>query len=456
MMRWWLLGLLALAACSDDDVIRGNNAANNSNNSATNNSGSNNATNNVVGVSCTDNDDCTPPANSCQGDVAVVYSGNGLCGSETGICNFFFVTERVDCTVTVQSCQDGACVDNACTRKVCDTPNDFCEGSVAVFYQRASACDVGTGDCVDNEARVDCATSNTECVAGTCVGVCAGVSCDNPPAARCEGDTLVTPGNGVCSPQTGECGYTESTTDCAAMDMVCSNGACRTPVDLCANVTCNAPPAASCMGNAARTYAPGTCDPADGMCDYAPTTTDCSLTNTVCVLGACEDLSANAGDLMVVEIMSDPEAVDDTNGEWFEVINVSNRNVNIAGLTLESANDQPYTLSAAAPAVVAAGERVVFGLNADAGTNGGVGVDHTYAGLALDAVDSITLKVGSTEIDTVAWDANYPVEAGKAMGLGGQHDPVAQTNDDGALWCVATTALGTDFGTPGAANDTCP
>jgi hypothetical protein len=40
--------------------------------------------------------------------------------------------------------------------------------------------------------------------------------------------------------------------------------------DLCAQVTCDAPPASSCDGDNAVTYAAtGTCDATDGMCDYA-------------------------------------------------------------------------------------------------------------------------------------------------------------------------------------------
>src|ERR1700733_3165775 len=44
--------------------------------------------------------------------------------------------------------------------------------------------------------------------------------------------------------------------------------------DRCAGVSCNAPPAAACVGAVQRTYDPiGTC--ADGTCEYTPHDTPC-------------------------------------------------------------------------------------------------------------------------------------------------------------------------------------
>lgn len=514
MKRWLCASLLFLAACGDDEIIRGNNSANNGSNNASNNATNNGSSNNVVGVPCTSNEECVAPANTCQGDVAVQYTGDGLCGSETGICNFFFVTERVDCTVTTQSCENGACVDNVCTNKVCETPADRCDGTVAVFYEQDSRCDVPTGICLNDEARVDCAPQSAECIAGTCVGPCVGITCDSPPAPRCAGDVAIVSENGTCDPTTAACVYEETSTDCAAMAMICQAGVCKTPVDLCLNVTCDMPPGPSCNGNIRSVYANGTCDPADGMCDYSATTTDCSATNMVCIAGACEDVvdlclnvvcntppdafcngdvlnnyttgvcnqvdgscSYNvattdcaatgqtctngacvnvppaAGDLTIVELMLDPESVADTAGEWIEVINSSARTLDLNGLILASTGDTDYTFALGAYTPLAPGDRVVLGINGDSGTNGGVTVNHTYSGVVLDAVDSVTLRAGAVVIDAVSWDATYPLVAGKSLSFGGT--PGVDSNDDPANWCSATSALGTDFGTPGAVNDTC-
>jgi len=54
----------------------------------------------------------------------------------------------------------------------------------------------------------------------------------------------------------------------------------------CEDVTCDAPPAASCEGPELTTYgAPGTCE--GGACTYAPTVTDCMDAGQMCEDGAC-------------------------------------------------------------------------------------------------------------------------------------------------------------------------
>lgn len=453
MRQWILLGLFWIMSCSDDDVIRGNNDTNNaSSNNETTNTSSN--THNVVGVACTSNQDCVPQAPICQGDVAVQHTGDGLCGSETGICNYFFVTERVDCTVTVQSCQEGACVDNACTARVCQTPANRCEGTTAVFYEVQSRCDVMSGECVDHEQRVECAAQGATCVAGSCVGACVGVTCDSPPAPRCMGTVAVTSGNGTCNPDTAMCRYTETMMDCADDSKVCANGQCVP--DLCANVTCAQPPDV-CDMNRARVYSDvGVCNAADGSCDYSgvETVTDCGV--ETCIEAACVDTRPDSGELVIVEIMANPEAVDDAAGEWFEVINATTRPLNVDGLVLESTGDTPYAFALGTLELIQPGARYVFGINDDLLTNGGVAVDQVYSGISFDLDDVISLKRGTVVVDTVTLLGTFPATPGASASFGDQYDEVADDNTMAAFWCNATTALGTDFGTPGAANDLCP
>ncbi|MBI4167983.1 MAG: hypothetical protein HY515_03435, partial [Candidatus Aenigmarchaeota archaeon] len=48
------------------------------------------------------------------------------------------------------------------------------------------------------------------------------------------------------------------------------------PPDPCAGVTCNSPPAAACDGNSVKTYSsPGTCS--GGQCSYSSSTTSCKF-----------------------------------------------------------------------------------------------------------------------------------------------------------------------------------
>jgi hypothetical protein len=514
MRQWTLIGLVILGgACGDDNIITGNNDSNNTTtNNATNNLTNN--SNNIIGVACETNEECSAPANSCQGDVAVQFTGDGICGSETGVCNFFFVTQRVDCTTTVQSCEAGECVDNVCTTKICDTPADRCEGTTAVFSSRVSSCDLVTGQCLNNEARVDCAVQGAECIGGTCVGACVGLTCDAPTAGTCAGLMATSYSNpGACNPVDGTCTYEPTTTDCGLTDKICRAGLC---VDFCAPNPCVTAPAGTCAGAVASIYTtPGVCDEVADSCTYPPTTTDCALTDKLCNNGvcvtdlcanvaclqpanvctnnmakvysgagacmpangmcnfsgvevvtdcgantcinaACVNVSANAGDLTITEIMTNPEAVADTAGEWFEIINNTARSINVDGLVLESMGDTAYTFAIGAPKLIAPGARYVFGINNDNLTNGGVTVNQKYVGIVLDAADSITLKSGATVIDTVTWDGTFPMTPGKSMTFGNQYNPAVDDNALAASWCDGITALGTDFGTPGAANDTCP
>lgn len=516
----WMLFMGALAlgltACDEETLITNNvdgPETNNSNNSNNNTSGPNNT---IVGVECTDSSECTPPTATCQGTVAVSYTGNGLCSSETGICNFFLVTERVDCAANTQDCVDGACVDNACTDVECETPRSRCEGNTEVFYERPSSCQLPAGTCQDFETRFDCSTIGAECLIDGCYGACVGVDCNDPPAASCDGQVAATYGNGTCNPDDASCSYAETRTDCTEMDRVCRNGSCVS--DLCAGVTCDDPPAASCQGTVAVTYSgAGTCNPADGVCDYSGTEvmTDCATGGQLCAQGmcvndpcdgvtcpqpadicdgneakvysgegvcdpadgmcdysavevvtpcnaltcvdaACLDVTPAAGELVIQEIMHTPLAVADAAGEWFEIKNVSARPLNLDGLILESGGEPAYTAQFGGLNLLEPGELFVLGINSDMATNNGVSVDAAYTDLVLDATDTLEIRVGATVIDTLSWDSatTWPAGNGASMNFGAQHAPA--DNGDAANWCDSTTALGTDFGTPGAANIDCP
>jgi hypothetical protein len=126
---------------------------------------------------------------------------------------------------------------------------------------------------------------------GGCYDACSGVTCDAPPAATCDGTVYTTyDAAGTCDVSTGTCDYAPTETDCAATNMACDPAAgC---VDPCQGVTCDTPPDASCNGDTLTTYAPvGTCSSPGGVpeCDYTPTDTDCTMTaGNECIAGACQ------------------------------------------------------------------------------------------------------------------------------------------------------------------------
>lgn len=120
---------------------------------------------------------------------------------------------------------------------------------------------------------------------------CVGVTCDAPPANRCESAKALRAYDTVGSCDDGVCSYASQLIDCACSDDACAG-------DLCESVTCDSPPKDACpTARSRRTYAEsGVC--LGGSCDYAETNTDCPP-NQACDDGKCglcaDDASCGAG-----------------------------------------------------------------------------------------------------------------------------------------------------------------
>lgn len=170
-----------------------------------------------------------------------------------------------------------------------DVPADPCAGVSCNAPPPASCADADTlrsfdpvGACAAGACSYAARSTTCRfgCAAGACrADPCAGVTCEMPPADSCvDADTLrrfARPG--VCSG--GSCTYAPRNETCA---FGCAAGACRG--DLCAGVTCNAPPASVCRDATTlrRFVAPGTC--AGGGCTYRAVEETCAIG---CSAGAC-------------------------------------------------------------------------------------------------------------------------------------------------------------------------
>ncbi len=158
------------------------------------------------------------------------------------------------------------------------------------------------------------------------------------------------------------------------------------------------------------------------------------------------------GDLVITEIMADPAAVADADGEWFEVL--VTRDVDLNGLGIGDDPAAPKTVLADPACLsVPAGTRLLFARNEDAAANGGLpAVDHTFAFGLANGGGTLALAVDGTVVDTVTWTN---ATAGTAWSLSSDAEN-ATANDDPANWCDATAPYGDgDLGTPGAANPAC-
>jgi hypothetical protein len=188
----------------------------------------------------------------------------------------------------------------------------------------------------------------------------------------------------------------------------------------------------------------------EDLAGYDPLLDDCGE-------AACIDIVAE-GELVLTEIMADPEAVVDDLGEWFELSNLRDEPVDLRGLVVSDALGAGFTVTESV--IVQPGAYAVLAANGDPARNGGVDAawDYPYASLSLaNGVDEISLSHSDVIFDRVAWDdgVTFPRLAGASMAL----DPDqldAGSNDDGGNWCTATSAYGDgDLGTPGAANAPC-
>ncbi|MEL6344519.1 MAG: lamin tail domain-containing protein [Myxococcota bacterium] len=174
-------------------------------------------------------------------------------------------------------------------------------------------------------------------------------------------------------------------------------------------------------------------------------------------------VDAEPGDLIFSELMINPDAVDDVQGEWFELYNTSGSQIDIQGYTIQDEDFDEWVIDV--PMVVPPGEYFVLCANTDAARNGGVETcDAAFVrpqlpppGLALgnSGDEMILIRPDGEEIDRVEYTSSW-VRAGTAIGLDPDHlDNVS--NDDRANWCEQSTAIraGGDDGTPGEENDPC-
>jgi hypothetical protein len=163
------------------------------------------------------------------------------------------------------------------------------------------------------------------------------------------------------------------------------------------------------------------------------------------------ELSTAPVTIILNEIMNNPSAVDDTDGEWFELYNAGGVDINLDGWTLSDLGSDIVQIQGTV--TIPSGGYAVIGNNGNISSNGGVELDYQYSTLYLsNSDDEIILRnpEGIT-IDSVAWDGgpNFPDPTGASMAL---FNP-ALDNSIGSNWAESSTPFGLgDLGTPGLPN----
>ncbi len=114
-----------------------------------------------------------------------------------------------------------------------------------------------------------------------------------------------------------------------------------------------------------------------------------------------EILSASMADRLIIsEIMCNPVAVADTDGEWFELHNPGRTAVPLAGYIIESAAGESHQISLSSDAIVSPGAYRVLARNGAAMLDQGVDVLYEYgSGIDLDDVaDELRIKRPSGDL----------------------------------------------------------
>ena len=204
------------------------------------------------------------------------------------------------------------------------------------------------------------------------------------------------------------------------------------------------------------------CDEVDNDCDGLIDDDDDS-TVEACWGGLVVD-DLRAGDLVVSEVMQNPSAVSDSDGEWFELYVDTSTDVDLEGLWIVDDATSAEGFEVLGTLTASPGSYLVFAVGDDAAVNGGLPtVDYAYAygDLSLgNGADGLSAETADgTVIDAVTWDGGsaFPDPTGASMTLieGGDYDDAY--NDDGANWCEegASTYGDGDFGTPGSDGASC-
>ncbi len=163
------------------------------------------------------------------------------------------------------------------------------------------------------------------------------------------------------------------------------------------------------------------------------------------------------GVIIITEIMKNPFAVSDSDGEWFEIFNTSQEILDLNGWIIKDADTNEHIINNGGELLIQPEEYFVLGNNSDFETNGGVEVDYEYSGFTLangdDEVILCWIEV-TVVIDRVDYDdgETFPDPTGASMALDPEYMNYID-NDIGENWYTSYTPFGDgDFGTPGEAN----
>jgi hypothetical protein len=165
------------------------------------------------------------------------------------------------------------------------------------------------------------------------------------------------------------------------------------------------------------------------------------------------------GDLLITEIMNNPDTLSDSEGEWFELYNNYTQAINLQNLILDRDGTNRHTITDSIllqPGDYYVVERTAAATGVSNAYVYGSDISLTNTGGVLSIFNEGTETDPGSLIFSVDYGAaNFPVATGASLSL----NPAMLNAIDallGTSWCAATSAYVTgDLGTPGMTNDPC-
>ena len=159
------------------------------------------------------------------------------------------------------------------------------------------------------------------------------------------------------------------------------------------------------------------------------------------------------GDIVINEIMMNPDEVPDADGEWVELYNNTTMLILMNGVTFANSSD---FITVDVDDLLPSSDFYVISNNGDTNSNGDFNADFFSWTFSLNnSADSVSVYTELETLDTVTYDNNWPLKKGESMSLDpGSLDATSNDNDNN--WCKGDSDFGDgDKGTPGVENDQC-
>lgn len=169
---------------------------------------------------------------------------------------------------------------------------------------------------------------------------------------------------------------------------------------------------------------------------------DCSFDKSACVLAT--------GKVVISELMIDPSAVYDTQGEWIELFNAESQPIDLKGWVLSDLGSDRHSITA--HLTIPPRAYLIVGNNTDKATNGGVTVAYSYGSnwhLSNTGDEVLLEDAKGASIDRVDYTKTW-VSSGASISV----IDLVKDNSVVSNWCPEKKAwIGSagDFGTPGHA-----